>query len=140
MKYLLFVLSFIVLSSSCDTAKLSETPDSQFIGSWKLIDHGILENIEVEISKDSKGKLSGVVTKLNDNKYVQLFMEKGDVLISEIKRNSNYEFVISEKKIAAPLFSAYGQSTTSEFRANFDGKDNIVLGNNGLEGKYVKLN
>jgi hypothetical protein len=118
---------------------MTETPDSQFIGKWRLSERGMFEGIEIEILKDKKGKFTGAVTKLNDNKYVQMFMQEGDILLSEIKRNSNFSFVISEKKIAAPLFSAYGQSTTTEFEAAFDGKEKILLGKNGTSGSYIKL-
>jgi hypothetical protein len=118
---------------------MKETPDSQFEGTWVLTDRGMFEGIEVEISKDEKGNLSGIVKKRNDNKYVQLFMEDGDTFISGIKRNSNFEFVISEKKIAAPLFSAYGQSTTKDFKATFDGKDKILFGKNGIDGSYQRV-
>jgi len=68
-----------------------------------------------------------------------MFMEVGDKIVTGIKRNSNFEFVISEKKIAAPLFSAYGQSTSTEFVATFESKDKILLGNNGTQGKYIRI-
>ncbi|WP_146194189.1 hypothetical protein [Brumimicrobium oceani] len=139
MKYLIIALSLLTIVSSCDTKKMSETPDSQFIGKWKLSERGMLEGIEIEISKDKKGNFIGLVTKLNDDKYVNMFMEKGDKLLSAIKRNSNFEFVITEKKIAAPLFSAYGQSTTTEFKAVFSGTNKILLGNNGSDGTYLKV-
>jgi len=139
MKYLIVVLTLLTLASGCDTSKMKETPDTQFEGTWVLTDRGMFEGIEVEISKDAKGNLTGVVKKRNDNKYVQMFMEEGDKLVSGIKRNSNFEFVISEKKIAAPLFSAYGQGTTKEFKVTFDGKDKILLGKDGIDGSYVRV-
>lgn len=139
MRYLLTIFTFFIVLSSCDASKMSETPDAQFLGVWKLTDRGILDGIEMEISKDEKGVFKGVITQLNDNKYVKMFMEKGDVLLSGIKRNSNFEFVVSEKKIASPLFSAYGQSTTSEFEATFEGENAILLGKNGQNGSYVRV-
>ena len=39
----------------------------------------------------------------------------------------------------APLFSAYGQSTTSEFVATFENKNVILLGDKGSQGKYVRI-
>ena len=140
MKYLLITLCLTSILFSCDTSKMSKTPDDQFIGDWVLRDRGRLDGIEIEISKDEKGNFSGLITKLNDDKYVTLFMEEGDKIVSEIKRNSNFEFVLSEKKIAAPLFSAYGQGTTAEFSAKFQGKDTILLGNNGADGAYIRKN
>ncbi|MBX2948332.1 MAG: hypothetical protein KF704_03555 [Crocinitomicaceae bacterium] len=139
MKYLVITFSLIGILSSCDTSKMGEIPDSQFIGIWKLTDREMFEGLEIEISKDKKGNFTGVITKLNDDKYVKMFMTEGDKFISGIKRNSNFEFTISEKKIAAPLFSVYGQSTTSEFKVTFDGKNKIILGNNGSGGIYQKI-
>lgn len=139
MKYLIIALSLLTIVLSCDTTNMSKTPDSQFIGKWRLSERGMFEGIEIEISKDKNGNFVGLVTKLNDEKYVTMFMQLGDRFLSGIKRNSNFEFVISEKKIAAPLFSAYGLNTTTEFKATFDGKDKILLGNKGSEGSYIKM-
>jgi len=138
MKYFVLIISIIILSG-CDSSKLTETPDSQFVGTWKLVDRGMFENIEIEILKEQNGNFVGVVKKINDDKYVKMFMEVGDKIVTGIKRNSNFEFVISEKKIAAPLFSAYGQSTSTEFVATFESKDKILLGNNGTQGKYIRI-
>src|SRR5690554_7291069 len=102
MKRLLFVFGVLFFTSSCEDTKLTKISDSNFIGNWELKDRGILEGIEIEIARDEKGELHGEITKLNDNKYVNLFMEVGDQLLTGIRRNSNYEFTITEKKIAAP--------------------------------------
>lgn len=139
MKYLVFVFSSIILFASCNTTKMNETPESQFLGKWKLVDRGMLDDIEIKISNDEKGNFSGTITKLNDNKYVQMFMEKGDVLVSGISRKSNFEFMLSEKKIAAPLFSAYDQSTTAELDVQFEHKNKILVGKNGIGGKYIRI-
>src|SRR5690554_3989941 len=92
MKRLLFVFGVLFFTSSCEDAKLTKISDSNFIGNWELKDRGILEGIEIEIARDEKGELHGEITKLNDNKYVKLFMEVGDQLLTGIRRNSNYEF------------------------------------------------
>lgn len=139
MKVFILIVSVICVLYSCDTSKLKQTSESQFIGTWKLTERGMLDEIEIKISKSDDGKLSGSISKLNNNKYVQLFMSEGDVLISDIQRHSNFEFGITEKKIAAPLFSSYGNSTSTEFTAVFDGKSTILLGNKGTEGKYIKI-
>lgn len=138
MKYSFLLLSLLCIIS-CDSSRLKEIPYNQFTGKWKLTDRGILEGIEIEITEDSLGNFAGHIVKLNDNKYVRLFMEEQDRFITGIKRNSNFEFVITERKIAAPLFSAYGQSTSTEFTAQFDGKDKLLLGENGSKGSYVKI-
>lgn len=139
MKRLLFVFGVLFFTSSCEDTKLTKISDSNFIGNWELKDRGILEGIEIEIARDEKGELHGEITKLNDNKYVNLFMEVGDQLLTGIRRNSNYEFTITEKKIAAPLFSSYGQSTSKDYKSIFDGENKIVLGKKGAEGFYVRI-
>jgi hypothetical protein len=140
MRYILFTLLAATFLISCDGGKMSETPDSQFVGTWKLEGRSMFEGIEVAIVKNDDDTFSGTVSKLNDNKYVQMFMEEGDKFVSGIRRNSNFEFVLSEKKIAAPLFSAYGQGTTVSFDVTFDGKNQILLGEKGTSGIYVRVN
>lgn len=138
LKYFTLIILLFALVG-CDSSKLSKTSDEKFIGTWQLEDRGILSGLHVEIIKNDKGALKGSLKKLNDNKYVQMFMEVGDPFVTEIKRTSNYEFIISEKKIAAPLFSAYGQSTTSEFEAEFNDKNELLLGKKGGKGKYIRV-
>jgi len=62
MKYFVLIISIIILSG-CDSSKLTETPDSQFVGTWKLVDRGMFENIEIEILKEQNGNFVGVVKK-----------------------------------------------------------------------------
>jgi S-adenosylmethionine hydrolase len=99
----------------------------------------MFENMEVEILKEQDGNFISVVKKVNDDKFVNMFMEVGDKMVTGIKRKSNFEFVISEKKIAAPLFSQYGQSTLTEFVVTFENKDKILLGNNGAQGTLIRI-
>ena len=140
MKMKCFVLILFILTfSSCDSSKFTETPDSQFLGTWRLVDRGMFENMEVEILKEQDGNFISVVKKVNDDKFVNMFMEVGDKMVTGIKRKSNFEFVISEKKIAAPLFSQYGQSTLTEFVVTFENKDKILLGNNGAQGTLIRI-
>ncbi|NVK66695.1 MAG: hypothetical protein HWE22_19030 [Flavobacteriales bacterium] len=140
MRHLIPIIAAILFFSSCDSSKMKETPTSQFVGTWKLTDRGMFDGIEMKVSQNDKGEIKGVVTRLNDDKYVQMFMEEGDLLLSGVKRNSNFEFVVSEKKIAAPLFSAYGQGTTNEFKATFKNENTILLGGKGQSGSYVRVN
>ena len=138
MKYIFSIFTVLFLLG-CDVEKLTKTPMDQFIGTWKLVEKGILENIEIEILKNEDGSFQGKIKRLNDNKYVHLFMEVGDEIITGIQRSSNYQFTITEKKIAAPLFAAYGQNTSKEFVATFENENAILLGNNGVEGKLVRV-
>lgn len=138
MTRILFFFS-LFLFFGCDSSKLSKTPENQFIGKWKLTNRSMLEGIEVQIQKDENQKLSGIITKLNDNKYVNLFCELGDQFISSVKRTSNYQFQITEKRIAAPLFSIYGQETSQIVDVEFVNKNKIKLGTNGSNGILIRI-
>ena len=139
MRVVLLLALPILLLTACDQSKMTETPSDQFVGTWKLEGRSMLEGIEVEITKSKKGDFQGNITKLNENKYVLMFMSVGDKLVSGIERKSNFEFELSEKKIAAPLFSQYGQSTSVHFDVQFEGKNKILLGENGSEGSYIRI-
>ncbi len=139
MKFTFVFLLILILFTSCDSTKLKETPISQFEGKWKLINRGMLEGIEIDITKDKKGKYSGKIIKLNDDKYVNMFCAIGDKFVFGISRNSNFEFTLSEKKIAAPLFSQYGISSSADFEVVFLNQNTISFGKNGSEGTYERL-
>jgi len=139
MKYTLLFLISILFLVSCDTTKMSKTPDDQFIGVWRISGASMLDGVEIEITKDANGDFAGHVTKLNDDKLVQLFMEEGDKLITGIKRLSNFEFEISEKKIASKLFAEYGQSTTTKYKVEFDGSNRIVVMEIGSKKVFVRV-
>lgn len=140
MKNILSLFIIVATLMSCETSKLNKIDKDQFLGQWRLNRSGITDKIQFEIKKKDNGELYGEIIQLNDNKYVQLFMEEGDQFVKNIKRSSNYEFTISESRIAAPLFSAYGQNTTDQFKATFDGEHKILLGKNGADGVYHKIN
>lgn len=131
LKFQTVFILFITLSFfSCDNGHFSKTPKSQFAGVWELKGRSLFEGIQVEINVDESGKVSSEVVKLNDNKYVKLFLSEGDEWVKSIVRNSNFEFVISELKLATPLFSLYGNSTTKEWNAVFKNKDCIGISEN----------
>lgn len=132
----LFLLTFVVFS--CDTGKLSETPMKQFPGVWIAKERPLIDGVQFEIT-EKDGALEGRIVQLNDNKLVRLFLSEGDVLISEITRRSNYQFVVREKHIAASLFSTYDLPSSEELTAEFHGKNEIWLGKNGIDGKYIRL-
>ena len=140
MRNSIFGLFIILIFTGCDTDKMSKTSDTQFLGDWKLSGRSMFEGIEVKITKDKNNVMKGTIIKLNDNKYIQIFMEVGDVLITGITRNSNFKFTVKEKKIAHRLFSAYGQSTTKEYIAQFESKNKILLGKEGSDGFYIRVN
>jgi hypothetical protein len=119
----LYLLFLAVIFLSCSSDHFSKTPINQFEGLWELKGREIFNEMQVDIKIDKDGKISSKIVKLNKNKYVQLFLSEGDDWIKAIKRSSNFEFVITEKKLAAPLFSQYGNSTVKKWNVAFKGKD-----------------
>ena len=93
---LLITLSITCLNISCDTSKLKETPIDNFIGTWKLHGRSMFDGIKIKISKNESGQLIGTVVQLNQNKYIQLFLELNDTWVASVKQNSNYEFTFIE--------------------------------------------
>ncbi|SMG49195.1 hypothetical protein SAMN05661096_03579 [Marivirga sericea] len=132
------IISVSLFMSSCDTAGLSEVPMEQFIGTWSLQGRGMFEGMEIEITKEDE-LLIGRVSKLNDNKYIQLFSVNNDVWVSEISRRSNYQFRLTEKKIARELFALYGLSSSNEFKVEFIDKDTIGLSEEGKDPKNATI-
>lgn len=57
--------------------------------SWELKGRSMFDGIIIKISSDNEGKLTGVIQALNNNKYVKMFAQKGDLWISNIDRVSN---------------------------------------------------
>ena len=87
-------------------------------------------NETIEIKKNKDGNLQGTLDSLNNNKYVQFFMNKDDVFVSSIERRSNFEFILMEKKIGSELFGMYDVSTTSEYKnVRFHSPDTLYLSN-----------
>ena len=128
MKKNILVLFILIIAVSCEYSK--EIPIDQFIGKWEIQGRSMFDGIEIEIS-NVDGKLTGKVTKLNNNKYVLEFLELDNTWITSIVRISNYEFSITEKKLAHELFSLYGLDTSAEYNAHFLDKDTIILTNSG---------
>ena len=139
MRLVLPFLALLLILQSCSSELFKEVPEDDFIGHWKLEKRGIFDGIEIEIARNEDDKLKGKISKLNDNKYVQMFMEKEDNFIKKIKRYSNTEFDLTERKIAAPLFSIYGESTSNKVQVHFHHKDTIYIGEKGNKGKYIRV-
>lgn len=135
---LLFLLIGVFLNFSCDGNKLQTIPIDQFIGKWKISQRGMLDDIHIEIRANEQGELSGKIISLNTNKYINLFMEENDELIVKVKRKSNYEFLITERRIAAPLFALYKQSTTEEYTVSFEDTNKFVIVDKGMKGTFTR--
>ena len=130
------ILCLTILVMSCQEFKV--VPDEKFIGVWELSGRSMFDGIRIRIQRED-GKLTGKIEKLNDNKLVKLFAEVNDVWVSEIKRTSNFEFDLTEKKIARDLFSIYGQSTSQEFEIQFIDDNTIGLGANHTDPRHSKI-
>jgi len=128
----------IFLLISCDASKLSPTPDSKFIGVWELHGRDMLEGIHVSIVRNQSGDLEGRVVKLNDNKYVRLFLDSNSVFIPKISRNSNFEFALSENKVGREIFGTYGLETQAQFSVQFLNNNIIVLSDKANDSSIKK--
>nr|WP_321356996.1 hypothetical protein [uncultured Draconibacterium sp.] len=128
MNKFIFLSIITLLFVSCDSSKLDETPIEKFIGVWEIQGRTMFDGIEVSIEKNGSGSVVGKVVKLNDNKYVQMFLEENAVWVTGIKRSSNYQFKLTERKIASELFSLYGQKTSVEFEVQFINDNLFGLG------------
>ncbi|WP_372650945.1 hypothetical protein [Draconibacterium sp.] len=136
------ILLLGLLISSCD--KLNETPIENFKGTWKLEGRSMFNGIEIKIEENSGVKLIGKVVSLNDNKYVKMFVETNDTWVTGIRRTSNYEFRLTEKKIGSDLFSIYDLETTKEYKVEFIDEDTIGLGSGDSKPtessvKYIRV-
>lgn len=125
------VISIIFISFlffSCDSNLLHKTPIDDFKGTWKLQGRTMFDGIKIKITEDKNGNFVGKVVELNDNKYVDLFVNVGDTWVTDIGRSSNFEFVLTEKKIASQLFSLYGLDTTQDYEVKFIDNNTFGLG------------
>jgi hypothetical protein len=128
----------LVTISGCENNKFSEVPESDFIGKWELHGRSLFNGIQIEIT-EIENNFVGKVIKLNDEKIIKMFVEVGDIWVLDIKRNSNFEFTLTEKRIASQLFGLYGQSTTESFQVQFIDKNTIALAKEGKDPKNSKV-
>ena len=110
---------------SC-SEKLKKESEDKFIGIWEMKGTSIMDGTEIQIQKENN-KLVGRIVKINDNKYVKFFAELNEVWVSDISRNSNYEFKLTESKLGKDLFALYGQRINQEFKAQFIDDNTIGL-------------
>lgn len=119
-------ISFLFFS--CDSNLLHKTPIDNFKGTWELKGRSMFDGIKIKITEDENGNFVGKVVELNDNKYVDLFVSVGDTWVTGIGRLSNFEFILTEKKIASKLFSLYGLDTTQDYNVKFIDNNTFGLG------------
>jgi len=125
----LLLATLFLLSCS---EKLKTVSEDKFIGTWEMKGTSIMDGTQIQIQKENN-KLVGRIVKLNDNKYVKLFADSNEVWISEISRNSNYEFKLIESKLGKDLFALYGQKTNQEFKVQFIDENTIGLATENSE-------
>lgn len=121
------VISYFSFFSSCDTNKLNKIPIEKFVGLWEIHGRPMFDGIKLRIEKNENGEIVGKVVKLNENKYVKMFVDSSNTWVSEIKQSSNFEFKLTEKKIGGELLALYGQETTKEFNAEFIDENTLGL-------------
>lgn len=114
--------------ANCEMNSLKKVPEDKFVGVWELKGRSMLNGIKISITQNESGKLKGQIVELNNNKFVKLFVETGDIWVSNIKRASNAQFRLTEKKIGSQLFSLYGLDTKIEFKVEFIDDNTIGLG------------
>ena len=125
MKNGITILIFLFVFGCGDSMK--EIPEDKFIGVWELKGRSMFEGIQIRIDKENN-KLTGRIVKLNDHELIKLFADSSDVWVSDVSRSSNFQFRLTERKIARDLFSLYGLSTSQEFRTEFIDDNTIGLG------------
>ncbi|SHG87952.1 hypothetical protein SAMN04488109_2289 [Chryseolinea serpens] len=116
------------------TGCTEEVPDDAFVGTWELKGRTKFEGIRIKIEKHDDA-LTGRIVKLNNNKLVKMFADSSDVWVSGIQRVSKYEFKLTERKLAADLFSLYGQTTSQDFKVEFIDDNTVGLATEGADPK-----
>lgn len=119
----LVLIGILFLASNLST--FEETPVKKFTGTWEVQGRSMFSGVKVKIQQSERKQIQGHFTELNDNKYVNMFVDSGDLWIKDIQRLSNFEFRFIEKKIAAPLFAQYGLETTHEITVQFITHDTL---------------
>ncbi len=119
------LLLITLLAWSCK-GKFDKISDNKFIGLWEIKGADVTEGIQIKIQREN-GVLIGRVYKLNDNKYVKLFVDSNEVFVAGIERASNQKFKLTENKVGKALFSTYGQKTSQKFEVQFINDSTIGL-------------
>jgi hypothetical protein len=133
LKYL--AISFLLVGC---TGKVKEVPADKFIGLWELKGRSMFDGMQIRIERQSD-KFTGRIVRLNENKLVQMFADTSDIWVSEISRSSNFQFRLTERKIARDLFALYGLSTSQEFRTEFIDDNTIGLGTDNSDPQSASI-
>ena len=136
MKRLLGISLLMIAVSACNGGPFSETPMDRFEGTWELRGRKDFNGIRIKIDSKNGKKFKGRIVELNDNKMVRLFVDSNDVWISNIERLSNFEFELTEKKVAHDLFGMYDLPTKEIHTVQFVNDDRFEL--NGDDDVYYQ--
>lgn len=131
----------VMIFYGCDSDAFHKVPEDNFLGTWEIVGRQNLKGIQIEIKRNDKNELDGRVTKLNDNKLVNMFLDTNEVFIKRITRKSNFQFELVEKKLGYKLFSIYGMDTDASFSVVLNGNDFISFSENSDDKKvgYKKV-
>ena len=121
---ILIVSALYSISVSCSDSKYVE--ENKFIGEWELNGRDIYSGMRINI-KHENNVLIGRIVKKPDNDYGNLFLNEGDIWVSQIKRSANYYFKITESKIAGKLFALYDLPTSTEYYAIFSEDFSVIF-------------
>ena len=122
-KNFLLLIVFTCILSSC---KYKYVEDNKFIGEWVFKGKKNLDGLQIIISNSNNGYV-GRITKLPNSPVFKSYLNINDIWITSIERTSNFEFKISEKKIASDLFSEYGMPSIRKYKAVFVSDNRIDL-------------
>ena len=121
---MIVLLGFPIIHS-CSNYKYVD--ENTFVGTWELKGRKMYSGMTVRIEKESD-KLKGYIISPPENRYGKLFIETGQVWITQITRGANYYFKLTEQKIANELFTQYDINVNSTFFVTFsEAKDKIYL-------------
>jgi hypothetical protein len=135
MKSKLVPFFFLVCLFTGCAEKISE---DAFVGTWELTGRSKFDGIRIKIEKHDD-VLTGRIVKLNNNKLVKMFADSSDVWVSGIQRTSDFEFKLTERKLAADLFSLYGQPTSQDFKVEFIDDNTIGLATEGADPQKASV-
>ncbi len=119
-------LAFILLLLSAFSCKLKYIDKSDFEGKWELTGRPGLSGMVVEISQ-TNDRHTGTIVSPPDAEALDGFLKEGAIWVSSIHRNSNFQFIIVEKRPAETLMNQYDIPTSTEWHAEFIHKDTIGL-------------
>lgn len=136
---LLSLSCLLLLAVGCEQMKTTKSNDDLFVGTWQMEGRSMFEGMQIAIIKKDNGSFEGRIFRLNENKMIKLFADSNQIIVSDIKRNTNSQFTLTEKKIAGDLFSNYGMETKTDYKAAFITNDLIGLSTGTLDPKASKI-